>query len=50
MTPGEFAELAVWLRQKSESVKFGEIVVRLICHDGARYVEKTVSEKNKIEA
>ena len=49
MNSSEFNKLAEWLQQQSDSIKFGEIVVKITLHDGARYVERTISEKIKIE-
>jgi len=40
--------LAAWMEERAKNLKYGEIIVRIVRHDGqTRYVEKTVSEKDQ---
>jgi hypothetical protein len=48
MNSEDYNELIRWLQMRSESIKFGEIVIKITLHDGVRYIERSISEKTKI--
>ncbi len=49
MTSAEFNNITEWLQQQTESVPYGEIIVKITLHDGVRYIERIISEKIKVE-
>lgn len=50
MNPEQARELALWLAEKSAAMRYGTCQVLITVHDGQiRYIDKTVSEKMKIE-
>jgi len=43
-----FTTLIAWLTEQAERIAYGEIVVKIIKHDGqVRIIEKTVCEKER---
>lgn len=49
MTPDQVRELMDWLVKKSQTLDYGEIVLRVVCHDGdVKFIERQVCEKVKM--
>ncbi len=50
MNSNHFAsDVVAWLMEQSGKVVFGEITVKIICHQGARRIERSVTEKEDLK-
>jgi hypothetical protein len=51
MTTAEISAMVSWLARKTDALEFGEVVVRIVKHEGRIVrIDKSVTERHQIQA